>query len=147
MTKTYRQLDHTITKEKKDRLLQLMDSNKVSLVRASQMLGISYYIAKSILLIYNTPRKNKLMESISPSTSRNEQKGKEKEKIKTKRRMERIRRIRSPAPSPPERPKKAKQSPFCRQCNCSCCPYVRERIYAQQQKLQMQLKLQMPRSY
>ena len=94
MTKTYRQLDHTVTKETKDRLLQLMDSNKVSLVRAAQILGMSFYVAKSILLIYNTPRKNKLMESISPPSSRSAQKGKEKERIKAKRRMERIRRIR-----------------------------------------------------
>ena len=142
MTKTYRQLDHTITKEKKDRLLQLMDSNKVSLVRASQILGISFYIAKSILLIYNTPRKNKLMESISPSGSRSEQKSKEKEKMKMKRRMERMRRIRDPAPSPPERQRKPKQPHYCRQCNCSCCPYVRAKMYAQQYKLQMHLKLQ-----
>ena len=41
-----------ITREKKDKLLQLMDTSKISLLRASQILDIPYNTAKQILFIY-----------------------------------------------------------------------------------------------
>lgn len=60
----------TISRDKKDKLLQLMDKSKISLLRASQLLDIPYNTAKQILFIYSTPRKHLALQSITPTSAR-----------------------------------------------------------------------------
>ena len=59
-----------INREKKDKLLQLMDTSKISLLRASQILDIPYNTAKQILFIYSTPRKKDAISSVTPTSAR-----------------------------------------------------------------------------
>ena len=59
-----------INKEKKEKLLQLMDTSKISLLRASQILDIPYNTAKQILFIYSTPRKKDAISSVTPTSAR-----------------------------------------------------------------------------
>ena len=49
----------------KQRLLRLMDTQKVSLVQASQLLRIPYTTAKKILFICGSPRQEALKKKIT----------------------------------------------------------------------------------
>lgn len=59
-----------INKEKKEKLLQLMDTSKISLLRASQILDIPYNTAKQILFIYSTPKKRNTIASLTPTSAK-----------------------------------------------------------------------------
>ena len=52
MTKSFDSQGQITNKETKDRLVQLMDDQKVSLIRASQILKIPYTVAKQILFTH-----------------------------------------------------------------------------------------------
>ena len=68
MVKSFKEpSSNTISRDKKDKLLQLMDKSKISLLRASQLLDIPYNSAKQILFIYSTPRK---LASLTPTSAR-----------------------------------------------------------------------------
>ena len=72
MTKGIQRRDSTISnsRDKKDKLLELMDEGKISLLRASQILSIPYNTAKQILFIYSTPRKKNAMMSMTPGSEK-----------------------------------------------------------------------------
>ena len=59
-----------VTKEKKEKLLQLMGTSKISLLRASQILDIPYNTAKQILFIYSTPKKRNVNASVTPTSAK-----------------------------------------------------------------------------
>ena len=67
MVKSFREPNSSISRDKKDKLLEVMDKSKISLLRAAQLLDIPYTTAKQILFIFNTPRKSIAMASRSPS--------------------------------------------------------------------------------
>ena len=60
MVKSFREpTSPALSKEKKDKLLQIMDSSKISLLRAAQLLDIPYTTAKQILFVSGTPKKRR----------------------------------------------------------------------------------------
>jgi hypothetical protein len=56
MTKSFDSAGQITNKETKERLVQLMDNHKVSLIHASQILKIPYTVAKQILFTYASNR-------------------------------------------------------------------------------------------
>ena len=63
MTKSIPKSSH---QDKREKLLSLIEGNKMSLVKAAQQLGIPYVDAKQMLFIFGTPRSKKLHLARSP---------------------------------------------------------------------------------
>ena len=65
MTKSITKASH---QDKRDKLLSLIEGNKMSLVKAAQLVGLSYIDAKQMLFIFGTPRRKALSHSRTPDS-------------------------------------------------------------------------------
>ena len=66
MVKTPEKPFLSVSKEKQEKLLQLMDKSKLSLIKAAQMTGIPYVTAKQILFMYGSSKA--VVRGLSSST-------------------------------------------------------------------------------
>ena len=123
MTKGIQRRDSTISnsRDKKDKLLEMMDEGKISLLQASQKLNIPYNTAKQILFIYSTPRKKSLIESMTPTSAKSAPERISpvlKDKVKSSKKKHSHKDNKRPAKNVSK-----PQAHYCEQCNCYCCPY------------------------
>ena len=65
MTKTIPKPSH---QDKREKLLSLIEGNKMSLVKAAALVGLSYIDAKQTLFICGTPRRKTLSLSRTPDS-------------------------------------------------------------------------------
>ena len=135
MTKSIPRSSH---QDKCEKLLSMIEGNKMSLLKASQILGIPYVDAKQMLFIFGTPRRKMLLDSRSPiEASRTPTKEFKKTKIAEKghnmsKRV--VKRERSERPNHTHAP----NGRYCTQCKCQCCPYAQYPVfYHQMQPMQM----------
>ena len=63
MTKSITKASH---QDKREKLLSLIEGNKMSLVKAAQLVGLSYVDAKQMLFIFGTPRRRTPLQSRTP---------------------------------------------------------------------------------
>ena len=63
MTKSIPKASH---QDKREKLLSLIEGNKMSLVKAAALVGLSYIDAKQTLFIFGTPRRKALSLSRTP---------------------------------------------------------------------------------
>ena len=113
-----------------------MNSSKISLVRASQVLKIPFTTAKQMLFC-SSPKLSSSMPLKKSHTIYKKEKHSLKEKVQLKKRqsqnLERIQspRLSSTLPQWQLSAHKAHYPEFCEECNCFCCPSVRQEYYSQ----------------
>ena len=130
MTKSIPKLSH---QDKCEKLLSMIEGNKMSLLKAAQILGIPYVDAKQMLFIFGTPRRKMLLESNTPiEASRTPTKDIKKDKIAEKshdmsKRV--VKREHTERPNQRFSHTHAPNGRFCTQCKCHCCPYAQYPVY------------------
>ena len=152
MTRVLSQFSEEEYEAKKQQLLILLDQSKISLIQASRMLNIPYPVAKKILFICGSPRKEafkKKVKSQTISKAKHREQNKIVQPIRKQNTLQKPlgQRLREPADrvsprliqqarsidsSTNESETQVPTSPpgeiYCTQCRCHCCPVARQKL-------------------